>query len=76
MSNRALLSGWNSNQRILEDVFEALLGAVYLDAGLPSAMRFFTSMVDKYMTDEDVTFNDNFKDILSQMCKQRNSPPP
>jgi len=39
-------------------------------------MRFFTAMVDRFVAQEDVTFNDNYKDVLTQLCKQQNCPPP
>jgi ribonuclease-3 len=37
---RGCVIGWNNNPKILEDVFEALIGAIYLDVGLLHAKEF------------------------------------
>ena len=37
----------NSSDKILEDVFEALVGAIYLDQGIERAYRFISSLMKK-----------------------------
>src|SRR5210317_2356854 len=40
MDEKGMRNGWNNNSKILEDVFEALVGAIYLDLGLAHAKQF------------------------------------
>src|SRR5210317_198533 len=40
MDDKGMRNGWNKNTKVLEDVFEALLGAIYLDIGLIHAKTF------------------------------------
>lgn len=64
MNQRAMLQNWNGNQRILEDVFEAFVGAIYNDVGLKFAKKFIIDTIEKYI-DFNVTLLDtNFKDTL------------
>ena len=64
MNQKAMKNGWNNNDRILEDVFESLVGALLIDRGVLAAKKFFLNMVETYV-DFDVIMNDNnFKDIL------------
>jgi ribonuclease-3 len=34
MDEKGMRNGWNKNPKILEDVFESLVGAIYMDLGL------------------------------------------
>jgi ribonuclease-3 len=40
MDEKGQRNGWNNNPKILEDVFEALVGAIYMDLGLLHAKEF------------------------------------
>jgi len=40
MDEKGMRNGWNNNPKILEDVFEALIGAIYMDIGLLHAKEF------------------------------------
>ena len=40
MDDKAMKNGWNKNQNVLEDLFEALIGAIYLDLGMVHAKNF------------------------------------
>lgn len=53
------------NDRLLEDVFESLIGAIELDLGHDSAEEFILNLLEKHL---DITklscIDDNYKDIL------------
>ena len=40
MDEKGERNGWNTNEHIMEDVFEALVGAIYLDLGMVHAKQF------------------------------------
>ena len=44
MDEKGMRNGWNSNTKVLEDVFESLIGAVYLDLGLLHAKEFILKL--------------------------------
>jgi ribonuclease-3 len=41
MDEKGMRNEWNKNPKILEDAFEALVGAIYMDLGLLHAKRVF-----------------------------------
>lgn len=53
-----------NNDRILEDAFEAFIGAIYLDLGFNSAFTFLQNLVDNYVDFESFFKDDNYKDIV------------
>ena len=72
MDDKGMRNGWNSNDKILEDVFEALVGAIYMDLGLIHAKKF---ILDIYKNPDMVDMNqlmvdDNYKDRLMRYCQQ------
>lgn len=78
MDDKGSRNGWMSNDKILEDVFEALVGAIYLDLGLLYAKRF---VLDIFNNPEIIDMNkimidDNFKDQLMRYCQQSKIPLP
>ena len=40
MDEKGIRNGWNTNEKVLEDAFEALIGAIYMDLGLLHAKKF------------------------------------
>ena len=46
MDQKGLMRGWNASAGVLEDVFEALVGAMYLDLGLVEAREFIRGRHD------------------------------
>ena len=64
MNEKALRQGWNMNPRILEDVFESLIGAIYLDQGLDMSSKFILDKLNTHIDTEDLHVDRNFKDIL------------
>lgn len=70
MDIKALSSKWNENDRILEDVFEALLGAIYQDLGLESCKTFLMPFL--HNLDFDLLLEDkNYKDIIMRYCQSK-----
>ena len=72
MDDKGMRNGWNGNDKILEDVFEALVGAIYMDLGLIHAKKF---ILDIYKNPDMVDMNqlmvdDNYKDRLMRYCQQ------
>lgn len=75
MNDNALAKGWNNNDRILEDVFEALVGCVYTDLGLLMAKIFLLSLIEWYINNNNVTKDDNYKDILMRYTQAQKGVP-
>lgn len=69
MNEKGLSQGWNENPRILEDVVESLIGAVYLDLGLHAARSFVHRKILASLTDEDVLVERNYKDVMIRWAK-------
>lgn len=66
MDEKGLRNNWNMNEKILEDVYEALIGALYLDLGLLYAKEFVLRTLDiESISLED----DNYKDHLMRWCQ-------
>lgn len=64
MNEKAIRQKWNENKRILEDTFEALIGAIYLDMGMYYAKLFVSRQLDLYVNDEYLMVDTNYKDML------------
>jgi ribonuclease-3 len=66
VDKKAERNGWAQNPKLGEDVFEALIGAIYLDLGLVHAKRFILNIFDNLEIDLE---NDllNAKDQLLQV---------
>ena len=78
MDDKGSRNGWMSNDKILEDVFEALVGAIYLDLGLLYAKRFVLDIFNnpEIIDMERIMIDDNFKDQLMRYCQQSKIPLP
>ena len=60
------------NNNILEDIFEALIGAIYLDTGYSTAEKFIIHVIEKFVDFTDILMIDNnYKDQISRYF-QRN----
>ena len=67
VSGQAISVGVLTNYHTLEDAFEALLGAIYLDFGYEKVREFVLNIFDKYMGDE-ILKDTNYKDALIRHC--------
>ena len=74
MDEKGTRNGWNNNPKILEDVFEALVGAIYMDLGLLHAKEFVLRIYNdpKYIDLNAIMIDDNFKDHLMKYCQIMN----
>jgi len=66
MDEKGERNGWNTNENIMEDVFEALVGAIYLDLGMVHAKKFIMESFEKVTTS---LVDDNYKDQLMRWCQ-------
>lgn len=64
MDDKGMRNQWFKNPNILEDVFEAFIGAVYLDLGIAYVKKFVSKVFD--MSDFE---DDNYKDIAMRWCQ-------
>ncbi|AGH31200.1 RNAse III [Ostreococcus lucimarinus virus OlV5] len=74
MDEKGMRNGWNNNPKILEDVFEALVGAIYLDLGLLHAKEFVLRIYNNpnFIDLNKIMIDDNFKDHLMKYCQIMN----
>ncbi|MBO5096239.1 MAG: ribonuclease III [Bacilli bacterium] len=61
-------NGGRLRKAIVADVFEAVIGAIYLDKGIEEAKRFINDNVIKVIENEDVDFND-YKSLLQELVQ-------
>lgn len=64
MNSKALEKGWCGNEKILENTFEALVGALYKDIGQTACKTFIHSIIDGLTDFDEAIRDDNYKDIL------------
>lgn len=71
MDDKGIRNGWNNNDKILEDVFEALVGAIYMDLGLLNAKKFILGIFEnpEYVNMDSIMIDDNYKDQLMRLCQ-------
>lgn len=61
----------NVNDKLLEDAFEAFLGAIYLDLGFDFAKAYVTNLIDKHVDLNLLHQDDNYKDILMRYTQTK-----
>ncbi len=61
-------NGGRVRKAIVADIFESIIGAIYLDLGFLEAKRFIYDNVIKVIENEDVDFND-YKSILQEFVQ-------
>jgi len=71
-------NNWNKNPKILEDVFEALIGAIYMDLGLLHAKKFILNIFQNpdFVDLGCIEVDDNYKDALMRYCQTNKFPLP
>jgi|694.fasta_scaffold00200_77 ribonuclease-3 len=63
--------GGRDNDRIIEDVFEAFICAIFLDLGFKYAEIFIITTMNKYLNFDIIEEDNNFKDILLRQCQKQ-----
>ena len=78
MDEKGMRNKWNNNTKILEDVFEALCGAIYMDLGLLHTKEFILRIYEDpaFVDMQCLLVDDNFKDHLMRYCQTNNYPLP
>jgi ribonuclease III len=78
MDEKGMRNKWNNNTKILEDVFEALCGAIYMDLGLLHTKEFILRIYEdpSFVDMQCLLVDDNFKDHLMRYCQTNNFPLP
>jgi len=71
MDDKGIRNGWNRNPKVLEDVLEALIGAVYLDLGLVHAKQFVLNLFESSVDMGCLMIDDNHKDQLMRWCQSK-----
>lgn len=61
-------NGGRNRKAIVADIFEAIIGAIYLDKGFLEAKRFIHENVIEVIEKEDVHFND-YKSLLQELVQ-------
>lgn len=61
-------NGGRNKKAIVADIFEAIIGSIYLDKGLEEAKKFIYENVIEIIKKEDVNFND-YKSILQEFVQ-------
>lgn len=60
------IDGGRYKKVILADIFEALMGAIYLDLGFSTAKRVIDSIVIPYVEDPNILFFSDYKSALQE----------
>ena len=71
MDEKGMRNNWNKNPKILEDAFEALVGAIYMDLGLLHAKQFVLRIYEDptFVDMKIIMVDDNYKDHLMRHCQ-------
>lgn len=73
MDDKGMRHEWFKNQKILEDVFESFIGAIYLDLGICHVKQF----IQKHILSAPIDLeDDNYKDIVMRWCQANKYPLP
>lgn len=66
LGNGEYESGGKFRKAIVADIFEALMGAIYLDLGYATARRTVLNIIVPYIEDPNVTFFSDYKSSLQE----------
>jgi ribonuclease-3 len=61
----------NYNDKLLEDAFEAFLGAIELDLGIKFSNNFVVKLIEDHVDLNSLLYDDNYKDILMRYTQSK-----
>lgn len=67
--------GGQQNKNLLEDVFEALIGAIFKDHGYDIVKEFIVSKIKEHIPKTLIETDTNYKDQLNKYCSKLNTSP-
>ena len=72
MDEKGMRTNLFKNPKIMEDVLEAFIGAIYLDIGMIHAKKFVLSIIEnpELVDISKLMVEDNYKEILMHVCQQ------
>lgn len=70
ISKNVEVIGGRSNDRILEDIFEAFLCSIHSDLGFKYTKAFVLDLIDRFISLDIIEEDTNYKDILLRKCQQ------
>jgi ribonuclease-3 len=77
LGERVRNQGVEDTDSVLADVFEALIGALFMDQGYQRARKFVMKLYEQYISlDNLVSLQDNFKSALLELAQHRKLPAP
>jgi ribonuclease-3 len=62
MDERGMSKEWNTNVKMLENTFEAFIGAIYISEGFKKAKEWVEMIMRKEIKEEDFLHDDNYKE--------------
>lgn len=71
MNRKAIQQGWYNNARIKEDLFEAMVGCIYMDLGMLAAKSFLLDVIERYSCFDDILQDTNYKDALMRFAQSK-----
>lgn len=71
MNEKGLTNKWYNNAHILEDVFEAFIGAMYVDKGLEHCRGWVIDAFESVLTSDELTEDTNYKDVLMKTVQNQ-----
>jgi ribonuclease-3 len=63
------ISGGKYKKTILADIFESLIGAIYIDQGYDIARDFVNKIITPYIKDKKVNFLEDYKSTLQELIQ-------
>lgn len=75
VTSKQLSSKQKENTKILEDAFEAFIGAIYRDLGMEKAQCWVIELIQRLVDFDSLLVDDNFKDILLRYSQKNQLDP-